>query len=98
MITKDDITKVARLARIAVNDQQIQGYSKDLSGIFTLVDELNAVDLSGVEPMTSVAQMHQRMREDNINMPNDYRAVLTNAPEHILLEESGYFIVPKVVG
>ncbi len=98
MISTDDIKKVAHLARIAVKDAELANYSQDLSGIFTMVDQLNAVDLTDVAPMTSVADMHQRMRDDVVDMPNNYNGVLSNAPESIILEESGYYIVPKVVG
>ena len=85
--------KVAKLARIAVDDNDLPRVAEELSGILTFMEELNEVDISGVEPMTSVTPMELKRRQDDITDGNQQSLVLKNAPE----AKEGFFVVPKVV-
>lgn len=91
----DEMTarKVARLARIAVTDDDIKTRTKDLNGILKWIEQLSSIDTDGVEPLTSVADMTQPVRKDVVNDGNDAAKVLANAPE----ETQGFYVVPKVV-
>lgn len=85
--------KVAKLARIAVDDNDLPRVAEELSGILSFMEELNEVDISDVEPMTSVTPMELKSRQDDITDGNQQSLVLKNAPE----AKEGFFVVPKVV-
>jgi aspartyl-tRNA(Asn)/glutamyl-tRNA(Gln) amidotransferase subunit C len=84
---------VARLARIKVSDEEAEALRGELNTILGFVEQLNEVDVSGVEPMTSVLPMAMKKRADVINDGGKVADILANAPS----AESGYFLVPKVV-
>ena len=87
------VRRIARLARIAVTDTEVPHLQNEINAILAFVAELDAVDVSGVEPMTSVIPMKLPMREDVVTDGEIAAKVLANAP----LTEDGFFIVPKVV-
>ena len=87
------VRRIARLARIAVTDTEVPHLQNEINAILAFVAELDAVDVSGVEPMTSVIPMKLPMREDVVNDGEIAAKVLANAP----LTEDGFFVVPKVV-
>ena len=89
----DTARKVAKLARIRVEENALPGLARDLSGILTFMEQLNEVDVTGVEPMVSVTPMALPRRADVVNDGNIQAAVLKNAPE----AREGFFAVPKVV-
>ncbi|WP_430401519.1 Asp-tRNA(Asn)/Glu-tRNA(Gln) amidotransferase subunit GatC [Hyphomonas sp.] len=92
-VTKDDVRKVARLSRIAVPEERLEEMAGELNGILGWIDQLNEVDIEGVEPMTSVVETKLPMREDVVTDGNIQDQVLANAPR----SEDGFFIVPKAV-
>jgi len=92
-LDKDTVKTIAFLARIKVPDAELEGLAKELSGIIGWVEQLNAVDTNGVEPMTSVAEMSLIKRKDEVTDGNCRERVLANAPEM----EMGCFAVPKVI-
>ena len=92
-VTKDDVRKVARLSRIAVTDAHAEELVGELNGILNWIDQLNEVDVNGVEPMTSVVETTLPMREDVVTDGNIQDQVLANAPR----SEDGFFVVPKAV-
>ncbi|WP_375209261.1 Asp-tRNA(Asn)/Glu-tRNA(Gln) amidotransferase subunit GatC [Hyphomonas jannaschiana] len=92
-VTKDDVRKVARLSRIAVDEAHLQELAGELNGILGWIDQLNEVDIDGVEPMTSVVETKLPMREDVVTDGNIPDQVLANAPR----TEDGFFVVPKSV-
>jgi len=92
-VTKDDVRKVARLSRIAVPEDRLDELAGELNGILGWIDQLNEVDVSGVEPMTSVVETKLPMREDVVTDGNIPDQVLANAPR----TEDGFFVVPKSV-
>jgi len=87
------VKRVAHLARIRVPEDEIEGLRGELNAILGFVEQLNEVDVSGVEPMTSVQPMAMRKREDAVTDGGKAPDVLANAPA----VENGYFLVPKVV-
>jgi aspartyl-tRNA(Asn)/glutamyl-tRNA(Gln) amidotransferase subunit C len=87
------VRNIAHLARIAVNDDEIEHLQGELNAILTFVEQLNDVDVSGVEPMTSVTPMAMKQRPDVVTDGGDPEAILKNAPAR----EGDYFVVPKVV-
>ncbi len=92
-IDTDTARKVAKLARIGVEDRDLPALARELSGILTFMAELEAVDVAGVEPMTSVTPMRLTRREDRVTDGGMQAAVLANAPD----AREGFFAVPKVV-
>ena len=85
--------RVAHLARIRVTDAELPALSADLSRILAFAEQLAEVDVSGVEPMTSVTPMTLRLRADAVTDGGARDSVLANAPE----TAEGFFAVPKVV-
>jgi aspartyl-tRNA(Asn)/glutamyl-tRNA(Gln) amidotransferase subunit C len=92
-IDRDTARRVAHLARIAVSDADLDPIAAELSGILTFMDQLNEVDVTGVEPMTSVTPMNAPMRDDVVDDGGDAARVLANAPER----RGDFYAVPKVV-
>lgn len=92
-VTQKDVVKVARLARIALPDDQVEPMTNELNGILNWIEQLGEVDVEGVEPMTTVVETSLPMREDVITDGNIQDKVLANAPR----SEDGFFVVPKVV-
>jgi aspartyl-tRNA(Asn)/glutamyl-tRNA(Gln) amidotransferase subunit C len=85
--------KVAKLARIRVEDDALPALAGELSGILTFMEQLSEVDVDGVEPMTSVTPMRLKRRADVVTDGNMADRILSNAPD----AREGFFVVPKVV-
>jgi aspartyl-tRNA(Asn)/glutamyl-tRNA(Gln) amidotransferase subunit C len=85
--------RVAKLARIAVPESDLPALAGELSGILTFMEQLNEVDVDGVEPMVSVTPMVLKRREDKVTDGGQQEKVLKNAPD----AREGFFAVPKVV-
>lgn len=92
-VKPDTVRKVARLARIAVPEQRLEGLAAELNGILAWIEQLNEVDVAGVEPMTTPVAMTLPLREDEVTDGGMREKVLANAPR----AEDGFFVVPKVV-
>ncbi|WGI22987.1 Asp-tRNA(Asn)/Glu-tRNA(Gln) amidotransferase subunit GatC [Amylibacter sp. IMCC11727] len=92
-IDKETARRVAHLARIEVADDQLENLAGELNGILGFMEQLNEVDVEGVEPMTSVTPMRLPRREDVVTDGDQQAAVLANAPD----AREGFFAVPKVV-
>lgn len=87
------VRKVARLANIEIEDQDIDRIGKELSGILQWVEQLGEVDTDNVEPLANVVNIDLPLRKDEASDGNCAEKVLANAPE----ETQGFFVVPKVV-
>jgi aspartyl-tRNA(Asn)/glutamyl-tRNA(Gln) amidotransferase subunit C len=85
--------RVAKLARIRVEPSDLPKLAGELSDILTFMEQLNEVDVNGVEPMTSVTPMRLKRRKDVVTDGNIQAQVLKNAPD----AREGFFAVPKVV-
>jgi len=89
----DTARKVAKLARIRVEETDLPALAQELSGILGFMEQLNEVDVTGVDPMTSVTPMRLARRADVVTDGGYPAAVLANAPD----AREGFFAVPKVV-
>ncbi len=92
-LSADDIKQVASLARLAMTDAEIDATHAQLSGIFGLIAEMQAVDTAGVEPMAHAQDLTQRLREDQVTEPNQREAFQAIAPQ----VERGLYLVPQVI-
>ena len=96
-LTPDDLKRIAHLARITVSEADVAQLQTQLTGIFGLIDELQAVDTTGIEPLSHplavVQAMSQRLRDDRITESDQRDANMANAPE----QENGLFLVPRVL-
>ena len=92
-VDKETVKRVARLARIAVSDEEAEKLRGDLNTILGFVEQLNEVDVTGVEPMTAVVSMRMKQREDVVTDGDAADKVLANAPGGA----DAFFVVPKVV-
>jgi aspartyl-tRNA(Asn)/glutamyl-tRNA(Gln) amidotransferase subunit C len=92
-VDQTTVRRIARLARIAVTEVEVPHLQGELNAILGFVEQLNEVDVAGVEPMTSVTPMLMKKRQDVVSDGDDAERVLKNAPA----SEAGYFVVPKVV-
>lgn len=92
-VTPDDVRKAARLSHIKIKDERVEPMAQELNGILNWIEQLNEVDVEGIEPMTSVVEMNLPMRADEVLDGNRQSEVLANAPNAV----DGFFVVPKVV-
>jgi aspartyl-tRNA(Asn)/glutamyl-tRNA(Gln) amidotransferase subunit C len=92
-VDTDTVRRVARLARIAVEEGDLASLAGELNGILGWVEQLGEVDVEGVEPMTSVTPMRLKRRADEVTDGNRREDVLLNAPD----ARAGFYTVPKVV-
>lgn len=87
------VRRIASLARIALPEDEVLHLQGELNAILDFVAELDGVDVSGVEPMTSVTPMRMRPRPDVVTDGETAASVMANAPA----KEDDYFVVPKVI-
>ncbi len=92
-LTTDDVKKVARLARLAISDSEVQAAQAQLNGIFELIAEMQAVDTKGIEPMSHAQDVTQRLREDTVTETNQRELFQSIAPQ----VEAGLYLVPQVI-
>jgi aspartyl-tRNA(Asn)/glutamyl-tRNA(Gln) amidotransferase subunit C len=89
----DTARRVAKLARIRVDDADLPALAGEFTAILGFLEQLNEVDVTGVEPMTSVTPMRLKRRQDGVTDGNQQAQILSNAPD----AREGFFAVPKVV-
>jgi aspartyl-tRNA(Asn)/glutamyl-tRNA(Gln) amidotransferase subunit C len=87
------VRRIGRLAHIAISDDELPHFQGEINAILGFVEQLNAVNVDGIEPMTSVTPMAMKKRHDTVNDGGDAARVLANAPAR----EDDYYVVPKVV-
>lgn len=92
-LNKKDVEGIAHLARLAIDEADIDGYADNLSNILGLVDQLNSVDTDGVIPMAHPMHMVQRLRADEVTESNQREHLQEHAPA----VDKGLFLVPKVI-
>lgn len=88
-----DVRKVARLARLAMDETEIEAARSQLSGIFALIAEMQAVDTQGIAPMSHAQDVSQRLREDAVTEANQRELFQSIAPQ----VEAGLYLVPQVI-
>ncbi|HEU4705415.1 MAG TPA: Asp-tRNA(Asn)/Glu-tRNA(Gln) amidotransferase subunit GatC [Sphingomicrobium sp.] len=92
-VTPEQVRHIARLARIAMSDEEIAALEPELNNILGWVEQLGEVDTQGVEPLTAVIDQKLRLRDDVVTDGDCRDSVLANAPA----AEHGFFAVPKVI-
>ncbi len=92
-IDTETAAKVAKLARIRVEDEMLPALAQEFNNILGFIEQLNEVDVDGIEPMVSVSPMRLKRREDVVSDGDQQPKILSNAPD----AREGFFAVPKVV-
>ena len=92
-VDKDTVRRIAKLARIALDEARVEPMAQELNSIMTWAQQLNEVDVTGVAPMTSVVAQTLKMRDDVVTEGGNADALMANAPGG----EDYFFVVPKVV-
>lgn len=92
-VDRDTVCRIAKLARLALEDERVEPMMHELNGILAWVEQLEEVDVEGVPPLTSVVEQHLKMRNDQVTEGGDPDVLMANAP----LAEDRFFVVPKVV-
>jgi aspartyl-tRNA(Asn)/glutamyl-tRNA(Gln) amidotransferase subunit C len=92
-VDRETVKRVARLARIKVSEEEAEALRGELNAILGFVEQLDEIDVAGVEPMTSVTPMAMKKRPDEVTDGGQAADIVANAP----LTQGGYFLVPKVV-
>jgi aspartyl-tRNA(Asn)/glutamyl-tRNA(Gln) amidotransferase subunit C len=89
----EQVRRIAHLARIEITDDEAERTLAQLIDIFAMIERMQAVDTTGIEPMADALGGSQRLRDDVATERDQRQAVMTNAPEQL----NGLFIVPRVV-
>ena len=92
-IDKATAARVAKLARIEVDEESLPALAEEFNMILGFIEQLNEADVEGVEPMTSVTPQRLKRRKDDVNDGDQQEKVLSNAPD----AREGFYAVPKVV-
>ncbi|OGT21780.1 MAG: asparaginyl/glutamyl-tRNA amidotransferase subunit C [Gammaproteobacteria bacterium RBG_16_57_12] len=92
-LDKADVVKIAHLARLAINDQDIPEYAKNLSKILGFVEQMNSVDTRNITPMAHPMDVAQRLRADDVTESDQREKFQAIAPQ----VEAGLYLVPKVI-
>lgn len=92
-LTLQDVKRVATLARIAVNDDEAAAYQQQLNGIFGLIADMQAVDTTGVEPMSHAQDLSQRLRDDVVTETDQHEKFQAIAPQ----VDDSLYLVPQVI-
>jgi aspartyl-tRNA(Asn)/glutamyl-tRNA(Gln) amidotransferase subunit C len=92
-LSHDEVKRIARLARIAVSESEVEGVKAQLNRVLGLIDQLQAVDAKGIEPMAHALELVQRMRADEVTETDRHEQFQAVAPA----VERGLYLVPKVI-
>ncbi|MDP2247998.1 MAG: Asp-tRNA(Asn)/Glu-tRNA(Gln) amidotransferase subunit GatC [Nitrosomonadales bacterium] len=92
-LNTSDVKRIAHLARIEINDAEAEATLQKLSGILGLIEQMQAVDTTGITPMSHSQDVTQRLREDVVTKTNQRDEFQKNAPA----TENGLYLVPKVI-
>ncbi|MDX1606776.1 MAG: Asp-tRNA(Asn)/Glu-tRNA(Gln) amidotransferase subunit GatC [Candidatus Competibacterales bacterium] len=88
-----EVRHIAHLARLGIDETDIPAYARDLSAILELVAQMNAIDVSGIEPLAHPLEMAQRLRPDEVTEQDSHERFQAGAP----LTEGGLYLVPRVI-
>jgi len=92
-LTREDVLRAARLARIAVDDVEADAVLEQLGRIFGMIEEMQAVDVTGVEPMAHAQDVMLRLRDDRVTEADQHALFQSQAPR----VERGLYLVPRVI-
>jgi aspartyl-tRNA(Asn)/glutamyl-tRNA(Gln) amidotransferase subunit C len=93
MLSAEEVKKIAHLARLGIEEQNVDAYASDLNGILTLMTQMAALDTTHVKPMAHPMDQVQRLRVDEVTEVNQRDYFQKNAPK----TEDGLYLVPKVI-
>lgn len=92
-VDQDTVRRIARLARLKIEEDRVEPMVQELNGILNWIEQLKEVDVEGVKPMASAVDHSLKMRDDVVSEPDNADALMINAPGG----EDNFFVVPKVV-
>lgn len=92
-LAPNDVKKIAHLARLAIDDKDVEGYARNLSNILDLFSQMNNINTTGVAPMAHSQDLSQRLREDVVSESNQRERFQSIAPQ----TEKGLYLVPQVI-
>lgn len=92
-LERSEVENIAQLARLKIQQEDVESYANSLNSILNLVDQMQAVDTQGVEPLANPLDATQRLRIDEVTEPNQREHFQKLAP----LAEAGLYLVPKVI-
>ena len=92
-LTTEDVLNIANLARLKIEQNELEQYKQDLSRILEFVEQMNQADVDDIEPMAHSQDMMQPLRADRVNEDNQREKFQANAPA----TEDGLYLVPKVI-
>ena len=92
-LSLDEVTRIANLARIELSDEEVRTTLTQLSSIFSLIEQMQAVDASAITPMSHAQDVTQRLRDDTVTETDQHRLFQAIAPQM----EAGLYLVPKVI-
>jgi aspartyl-tRNA(Asn)/glutamyl-tRNA(Gln) amidotransferase subunit C len=92
-VSTEQVRHIAKLARIAMSDEEIERLAPELNNILGWVEQLSEVNTDGVKPLTAVIDQKLRLRDDEVTEGNIRDEILANAPD----AQHGFFAVPKVI-
>ncbi len=92
-LTREEVEKIALLARLEISDEEMSGFVENLSNIIDFVEQLAAAPVDGVTPMAHPLDMHQRLRADDVSEADQRDLFQQNAPA----VEAGLYLVPRVI-
>jgi aspartyl-tRNA(Asn)/glutamyl-tRNA(Gln) amidotransferase subunit C len=93
LLSADEVNKIAYLARLGINGQDVESYAHDLSGMLNLMTQMEALDMTGINPMAHPLDQVQRLRPDKVTEPNNRDIFQAIAPQ----VEAGLYLVPRVI-
>jgi aspartyl-tRNA(Asn)/glutamyl-tRNA(Gln) amidotransferase subunit C len=93
MLSLEEVRRIAHLARLQVAENDVVALQQQLNGIFAMIEQMRAVDTTGVEPMSHPQAVMQRLREDRVTETDQHALFQSIAPQ----VEDGLYLVPKVI-
>ncbi len=90
---KQDVQKVAHLARLSLSDNETEQYQESISSVLALVEQMQSINTDGIEPLCNPLEMTQRLREDEVTESNQRDSYTAIAPR----SEKGLYLVPQVI-
>ena len=92
-LTTEDVLNIANLARLKIDESELERYKQDLSRILEFVEQMNQANVDDIEPMAHSQDMMQPLRDDSVTEDNQREKFQANAPA----TENGLYLVPKVI-
>ena len=93
MLSREEVLKIAKLAKLEFNEEELVDMEKSLNEIFDYIKQINEVDVTGVEPLYNVLELKDRTRQDIVNNTEKKEDFLANAPK----KDEEFVILPKIV-